>query len=76
MPRAYNSNKPRKGYSLSGLYYDIKKLVSMDTTVPVRDIWQSTYNCHIYTTTIVKLLSVASGRADSGFLSINYRLCL
>ena len=22
-PRAYNSNKPRQGYSLSGLYYDL-----------------------------------------------------
>ena len=36
-PRAYNSIKHDKAilYIVSGLYYDVKQLVSMDTTVPV-----------------------------------------
>ena len=51
---AYISNKPRYDYSPSGLYYDIKQHVSMDTTVPmVYGSYTLEYNCMPYATTTV-----------------------
>ena len=41
-PRVCDSNEPPKGYDVSGLYYDIQLLVSMDTIVPV------VYGCYAW----------------------------
>ena len=47
-PRAYNSINHDKAISVSGLYYDVKQLVPMDTPVPVvYDSYILEYNCHI-----------------------------
>ena len=53
-PQAYNSINHDKAIVVSGLYYDVKQLVSMDTTVPVvYGSYTLEYNCHILATATV-----------------------